>query len=186
MCLEGAPRLQCERFPLRLTDKTERAAPRRTAAAGGLADGSRDMGSAPRAKVAPWNDPVIRGWVFQIVVVGLVGLLAWYLVSNTMDNLERQKIASRLPLSRPRGGLRDRRHDDPLLAGQHLRPGDLRRPVQHAQSVDPRHHHGDRPRHADRRRPAVATTGCWPGSANGTSRPSATCRCCSGCSCSTS
>ncbi len=52
------------------------------------------LGSAQRAKVAPWNDPVIRGWVFQVVVVGLVGLLAWYLVSNTMENLERQKIAS--------------------------------------------------------------------------------------------
>ena len=52
------------------------------------------LGSAPRVKVAPWNDPVIRGWVFQVVVVGLVGLLAWYLVSNTIDNLERQKIAS--------------------------------------------------------------------------------------------
>jgi general L-amino acid transport system permease protein len=52
------------------------------------------LGSAPRVKVAPWNDPVIRGWVFQIVVVGLVGLLAWYLVSNTMENLQRQKIAS--------------------------------------------------------------------------------------------
>lgn len=52
------------------------------------------LSSAPRVKVAPWNDPVIRGWVFQIVVVGLVGLLAWYLVSNTIDNLERQKIAS--------------------------------------------------------------------------------------------
>ena len=52
------------------------------------------LSSAPRVKVAPWNDPVIRGWVFQIVVVGLVGLLAWYLVSNTITNLERQKIAS--------------------------------------------------------------------------------------------
>jgi general L-amino acid transport system permease protein len=52
------------------------------------------VGSAPRTKVAPWNDPVVRGWVFQIVVVGLVGLLAWYLVSNTVDNLQRQKIAS--------------------------------------------------------------------------------------------
>jgi general L-amino acid transport system permease protein len=52
------------------------------------------LGSTPRAKVAPWNDPVIRGWAFQIVVVGLVGLLAWFLVSNTMENLERQKIAS--------------------------------------------------------------------------------------------
>jgi general L-amino acid transport system permease protein len=52
------------------------------------------LGSAPRTKVAPWNDPVIRGWVFQIVVVSLVGFLAWYLVSNTIDNLQRQKIAS--------------------------------------------------------------------------------------------
>mgnify|MGYP003350441548 FL=1 len=54
----------------------------------------QSIGSSTRAKVAPWNDPVIRGWVFQIVVVGLVGLLAWYLVSNTLDNLARQKIAS--------------------------------------------------------------------------------------------
>jgi general L-amino acid transport system permease protein len=48
----------------------------------------------PKAKVAPWNDPVIRGWFFQIVVVGAVALLAWYLVSNTLDNLHRQKIAT--------------------------------------------------------------------------------------------
>lgn len=52
------------------------------------------LNSSSRTRVAPWNDPVVRGWVFQIVVVGLVGLLAWYLVSNTIDNLERQKIAS--------------------------------------------------------------------------------------------
>jgi len=52
------------------------------------------LGSRSRAKVSPWNDPVIRGWVFQIVVVGLVGLLAWFLVSNTIENLQRQKIAS--------------------------------------------------------------------------------------------
>src|SRR5215471_10116318 len=52
------------------------------------------LGTGSRAKVAPWNDPIIRGWVFQIVVVTLVGLLAWFLVSNTIENLERQKIAS--------------------------------------------------------------------------------------------
>ena len=52
------------------------------------------LGSRSRAKVSPWNDPVIRGWVFQIVVVGLVALLAWFLVSNTVENLQRQKIAS--------------------------------------------------------------------------------------------
>lgn len=52
------------------------------------------LGSRSRVKVSPWNDPVIRGWVFQIVVVGLVALLAWFLVSNTVENLQRQKIAS--------------------------------------------------------------------------------------------
>src|SRR6478672_9789313 len=52
------------------------------------------LGSQSRTKVAPWNDPVVRGWVFQIVVVGLVALLAWFLVSNTIENLQRQKIAS--------------------------------------------------------------------------------------------
>ncbi|MBS0518996.1 MAG: amino acid ABC transporter permease [Proteobacteria bacterium] len=52
------------------------------------------IGSQQHPKIAPWNDPVIRGWVFQVVVVGLVGLLAWYLVSNTVENLARQKIAS--------------------------------------------------------------------------------------------
>ncbi|MBS0539838.1 MAG: amino acid ABC transporter permease [Proteobacteria bacterium] len=45
-------------------------------------------------RVAPWNDPTVRGWVFQIVIVGLVVALAWFLVSNTLENLARQKIAS--------------------------------------------------------------------------------------------
>jgi general L-amino acid transport system permease protein len=44
--------------------------------------------------VAPWNDPVIRGWFFQLVVVGAVGLLAWYLVSNYIENQQRQQIAT--------------------------------------------------------------------------------------------
>ncbi len=52
------------------------------------------LGTTARPKVAPWNDPIVRGWVFQIVVVALVGLLAWFLVSNTIENLDRQKIAS--------------------------------------------------------------------------------------------
>jgi general L-amino acid transport system permease protein len=53
------------------------------------------LGSTSRStKVAFWNDPTIRGWAFQIVVVGLVGGLAYYLVSNTVENLARQKIAS--------------------------------------------------------------------------------------------
>jgi general L-amino acid transport system permease protein len=52
------------------------------------------LGSTRHEKVAPWNDPVVRGWVFQIVVVGLVATLAWYLIGNTLSNLNDQKIAS--------------------------------------------------------------------------------------------
>jgi general L-amino acid transport system permease protein len=58
-----------------------------------MAVGTLDSNSRTK-KVAPWNDPTVRGWVFQIIVVGLVGALAYYLVSNTVENLARQKIAS--------------------------------------------------------------------------------------------
>jgi general L-amino acid transport system permease protein len=51
-------------------------------------------GSTSRVKVAPWKNPVVRGWVFQILVVGLVVALFCFLVSNTIDNLRRQDIAS--------------------------------------------------------------------------------------------
>jgi general L-amino acid transport system permease protein len=55
------------------------------------------VGSAPRVRVAPWNNPVVRGWVAQIVVVGLIGALLCFLVLNTRENLERQQIASGFP-----------------------------------------------------------------------------------------
>ncbi|MGE0659216.1 MAG: amino acid ABC transporter permease [Reyranellaceae bacterium] len=46
----------------------------------------------PRA--APWNDPTIRGYAFQIVVFGGVIALGWWLVANTLENMARQNIAS--------------------------------------------------------------------------------------------
>jgi general L-amino acid transport system permease protein len=52
------------------------------------------VGATPRVRVAPWNNPVIRGWIIQITVVGLVGALFCFLVYNTVDNLQRQKIAT--------------------------------------------------------------------------------------------
>jgi general L-amino acid transport system permease protein len=52
------------------------------------------VGPTPRVKVAPWNDPVIRGWVVQVVVVGLVGALFCFFVANTIANIDRQKIAT--------------------------------------------------------------------------------------------
>jgi general L-amino acid transport system permease protein len=40
------------------------------------------------------SDPVVRSIVYQVLVVGCVALVIWYLVSNTMANLEARKIAS--------------------------------------------------------------------------------------------
>lgn len=45
-------------------------------------------------KAAPWNDPTVRGWAFQIAVVVAVGVGLFDIVSNTVGNLQHQKIAS--------------------------------------------------------------------------------------------
>jgi general L-amino acid transport system permease protein len=41
-----------------------------------------------------WQDPSKRSIVYQILVVCMVGLLGWYLISNTLNNLQRQSIAT--------------------------------------------------------------------------------------------
>ena len=46
------------------------------------------------AKVPFWLNPKVRAVFFQIGVLGAVGLLAWYLISNALYNLERQSIAT--------------------------------------------------------------------------------------------
>jgi general L-amino acid transport system permease protein len=45
-------------------------------------------------RVPFWLDPKKRAIMFQIGVFCMVGLLAYYLVSNTLENLERQSIAT--------------------------------------------------------------------------------------------
>ena len=55
---------------------------------------SGDPGDVKPSRPAFWNDPVVRGIFWQIVVVGGVVLLAAFLVSNTLSNLARQNIAS--------------------------------------------------------------------------------------------
>ncbi len=45
-------------------------------------------------KIPLWLNPKFRNIIYQIAVVVLFGLLAGYLISNTLDNLERQKIAT--------------------------------------------------------------------------------------------
>jgi general L-amino acid transport system permease protein len=45
-------------------------------------------------KVPFWLDPKKRAIFFQIITLCMVGLLGYYLVSNTLHNLERQSIAT--------------------------------------------------------------------------------------------
>lgn len=45
-------------------------------------------------KIPFWLDPKKRAIIFQVGVLCMVGLLAYYLVSNTLINLERQSIAT--------------------------------------------------------------------------------------------
>ena len=46
------------------------------------------------ANVAFWYDPRKRSILYQVGVIAMVGLLGYYLVSNTLANLERQAIAT--------------------------------------------------------------------------------------------
>jgi general L-amino acid transport system permease protein len=48
----------------------------------------------PQEKVPFWLDPKKRAVIYQIVVFGMVGLLAYYLISNTLVNLKKQSIAT--------------------------------------------------------------------------------------------
>ncbi len=50
--------------------------------------------SSPPPSPAPWRDPRWRAVAFQVVMLAGVIALGIYLVSNTLDNLERQGIAS--------------------------------------------------------------------------------------------
>jgi general L-amino acid transport system permease protein len=49
--------------------------------------------AAPKMRLS-LGDPIFRAVVYQVVVVGAVGLLVWYLVSNLTANMEARKIAS--------------------------------------------------------------------------------------------
>ncbi|MHB9097340.1 MAG: amino acid ABC transporter permease [Syntrophales bacterium] len=53
-----------------------------------------DAIGTPGQKAAFLNDPKIRAILYQIVVLGMVGLLGYYLFSNTVENLHRQSIAT--------------------------------------------------------------------------------------------
>jgi general L-amino acid transport system permease protein len=50
---------------------------------------------APRKQFQfSWSDPRFRSLVWQILIVGVIALIVWYLVDNTTRNLEQRHIAT--------------------------------------------------------------------------------------------
>ena len=45
-------------------------------------------------KVPFWNDPSKRAIIYQVAVLGAIGMLGYYLFTNTQANLEKQSIAT--------------------------------------------------------------------------------------------
>ncbi len=41
-----------------------------------------------------WSDPRFRNIVWQVLIIGIIGLIVWYLVSNTNRNLQARRIAT--------------------------------------------------------------------------------------------
>jgi len=60
-----------------------------------------------------WSDPVFRAIVWQVVIVGLVVLIVWYLVGNTNRNLSARHIATGLAFLQRVAGIRIARRDAP-------------------------------------------------------------------------
>ena len=51
--------------------------------------------AAPKKRLRlSWSDPAFRAIVWQVVIIGVVGLIAWYLVGNTRRNLDARHIAT--------------------------------------------------------------------------------------------
>src|SRR6185312_1333162 len=51
--------------------------------------------AAPKRRMqVSWSDPLFRAIVWQVVIVGIVLLIAWYLIGNTNRNLAARHIAT--------------------------------------------------------------------------------------------
>ncbi len=48
----------------------------------------------PPKRRLSWNDPQVRGIIYQVVALGLVGFAVWFLVSNTLHNLSTRNITT--------------------------------------------------------------------------------------------
>jgi general L-amino acid transport system permease protein len=51
-------------------------------------------GSTESSVIQFWYNPKVRGVLYQVGTLSMIGFLAYYLISNTITNLERQAIAT--------------------------------------------------------------------------------------------
>src|SRR5690606_18502722 len=49
---------------------------------------------SPQRRRWSWNDPATRALIYQVLILGLVGLGVWYLASNTLHNLAARNIST--------------------------------------------------------------------------------------------
>src|SRR5690606_22562839 len=50
--------------------------------------------SRPRRRRLSWTDPDTRALLYQVIVLGMVGFVVWFLVSNTLYNLSVRNIST--------------------------------------------------------------------------------------------
>ncbi len=53
-----------------------------------------DSQAAASARAVWWRDPRYRAWIFQALALAMVVGIGWYLIGNTVENMERRGIAS--------------------------------------------------------------------------------------------
>jgi general L-amino acid transport system permease protein len=53
----------------------------------------RTLPQAPKRRLS-WNDPGVRSLIYQVLILGVVGFVIWYLVSNTLHNLAVRNIST--------------------------------------------------------------------------------------------
>ncbi|UYO94239.1 amino acid ABC transporter permease [Pollutimonas sp. M17] len=53
----------------------------------------KPLSRSPKRRLS-WNDPGLRSLIYQVLVLGIVGLGVWYLVTNTLHNLAVRNIST--------------------------------------------------------------------------------------------